>query len=143
MFFLIFLSGPYYCGVGADRAYGRDIVECHYKACIYAGIKICGANAEVKPSQVTSNVHSFHSLWAVFRFWGFNTTIAHINIQTSDLITDVSSVQSLFMSCTLEAEFTQHIGMFQLHVILTFFFFCVILAQVRSRIRFSKKIKIN
>ncbi|XP_017347526.1 glutamine synthetase [Ictalurus punctatus] len=44
-------QGPYYCGVGADRAYGRDIVECHYKACIYAGIKICGANAEVKPSQ--------------------------------------------------------------------------------------------
>ncbi|XP_060790975.1 glutamine synthetase-like [Neoarius graeffei] len=44
-------QGPYYCGVGADKAYGRDIVECHYKACIYAGIKICGVNAEVKPSQ--------------------------------------------------------------------------------------------
>ncbi|KAF7696753.1 hypothetical protein HF521_005171 [Silurus meridionalis] len=44
-------QGPYYCGVGADRAYGRDIVESHYKACIYAGIKISGSNAEVKPSQ--------------------------------------------------------------------------------------------
>ncbi|XP_051959875.1 glutamine synthetase-like isoform X2 [Xyrauchen texanus] len=44
-------QGPYYCSVGADRAFGRDIVECHYKACLYAGIKICGTNAEVMPSQ--------------------------------------------------------------------------------------------
>ncbi|XP_029025521.1 glutamine synthetase-like [Betta splendens] len=44
-------QGQYYCGVGADNAFGRDIVECHYKACLYAGIKICGSNAEVMPSQ--------------------------------------------------------------------------------------------
>ncbi|XP_077398367.1 glutamine synthetase-like isoform X1 [Vanacampus margaritifer] len=44
-------QGPYYCGVGADKAIGRDIVECHYKACLYAGIKIFGTNAEVLPSQ--------------------------------------------------------------------------------------------
>ena len=24
-------QGPYYCGVGADKVYGRDIVEAHYK----------------------------------------------------------------------------------------------------------------
>uniref|UniRef100_A0A673IAU0 Glutamine synthetase n=1 Tax=Sinocyclocheilus rhinocerous TaxID=307959 RepID=A0A673IAU0_9TELE len=40
-------QGPYYCSVGADRAFGRDIVECHYKACLYAGIKISGTNAEL------------------------------------------------------------------------------------------------
>uniref|UniRef100_W5KN51 Glutamine synthetase n=1 Tax=Astyanax mexicanus TaxID=7994 RepID=W5KN51_ASTMX len=44
-------QGPYYCSVGADRAFGRDIVECHYKACMYAGVKISGSNAEVMPSQ--------------------------------------------------------------------------------------------
>ncbi|MED6278586.1 hypothetical protein CHARACLAT_025476 [Characodon lateralis] len=44
-------QGPYYCGVGAKNAYGRDIVECHYKACLYAGVKIYGTNAEVMPSQ--------------------------------------------------------------------------------------------
>ncbi|KAL8174825.1 UNVERIFIED_CONTAM: hypothetical protein K2H54_054333 [Gekko kuhli] len=44
-------QGPYYCGVGADKVYGRDIVESHYKACLYAGVKICGTNAEVMPSQ--------------------------------------------------------------------------------------------
>ncbi|XP_040298407.1 glutamine synthetase-like [Bufo bufo] len=44
-------EGPYYCGVGADKAYGRDIAESHYKACLYAGVKICGTNAEAVPSQ--------------------------------------------------------------------------------------------
>ncbi|KAK9532850.1 hypothetical protein VZT92_010215 [Zoarces viviparus] len=44
-------QGPFYCGVGANCAYGRDIVECHYKACLYAGINIFGTNAEVMPSQ--------------------------------------------------------------------------------------------
>lgn len=45
-------TGPYYCGVGADKAYGRDIVEAHYRACLYAGVQICGTNAEVMPAQV-------------------------------------------------------------------------------------------
>lgn len=48
-------QGPYYCGVGADRAYGRDVVEAHYRACLYAGIKIAGTNAEVMPAQVNGS----------------------------------------------------------------------------------------
>jgi len=44
-------QGPYYCGVGANKVYGRDIVEAHYRACMYAGIKISGTNAEVMPAQ--------------------------------------------------------------------------------------------
>lgn len=44
-------QGPYYCGVGSGKVYCRDIVEAHYKACLYAGIKISGTNAEVMPAQ--------------------------------------------------------------------------------------------
>jgi len=44
-------QGPYYCGVGANKVYGRDIVEAHYRACLYAGVKIAGCNAEVMPAQ--------------------------------------------------------------------------------------------
>ncbi|XP_071947356.1 glutamine synthetase-like [Antedon mediterranea] len=44
-------QGPYYCGVGANKVFGRDIVEAHYRACMYAGIKIAGSNAEVMPAQ--------------------------------------------------------------------------------------------
>jgi len=41
----------YYCGVGADEIFGREIVEAHTDACIAAGIKIAGTNAEVMPGQ--------------------------------------------------------------------------------------------
>eukprot|EP01023_Acetabularia_acetabulum_P064120 TRINITY_DN8211_c0_g1_i2.p1 TRINITY_DN8211_c0_g1~~TRINITY_DN8211_c0_g1_i2.p1 ORF type:complete len:431 (-),score=80.90 TRINITY_DN8211_c0_g1_i2:423-1574(-) len=44
-------QGPYYCSAGTGFAIGRDIVEVHYKACLYAGIKISGLNAEVMPAQ--------------------------------------------------------------------------------------------
>lgn len=44
-------QGPYYCGVGAGKVVQRDIVEAHYKACLYAGVKISGTNAEVMPAQ--------------------------------------------------------------------------------------------
>jgi len=44
-------QGPYYCGVGADKVYGRDVVEAHYRCCLYAGIQISGTNAEVMPGQ--------------------------------------------------------------------------------------------
>jgi len=44
-------QGPYYCGVGAKKVFGRDVVEAHYKACLYAGVTISGVNAEVMPGQ--------------------------------------------------------------------------------------------
>ncbi|KAK2068319.1 hypothetical protein P8C59_002962 [Phyllachora maydis] len=44
-------QGPYYCGVGAGKVVLRHLVEAHYKACLYAGIKISGVNAEVMPAQ--------------------------------------------------------------------------------------------
>ncbi len=44
-------QGPYYCSAGADVAFGRAVVEAHYRACLYAGLKISGINAEVLPGQ--------------------------------------------------------------------------------------------
>jgi glutamine synthetase len=44
-------QGPYYCAVGGDRAFGREISEEHLLSCLKAGINICGTNAEVMPSQ--------------------------------------------------------------------------------------------
>lgn len=42
-------QGPYYCSVGANNCYGRAIMDAHYKACLYSGIKISGTNCEVMP----------------------------------------------------------------------------------------------
>lgn len=33
------------------QVYARDIVDAHYRACLYAGIKVSGTNAEVMPAQ--------------------------------------------------------------------------------------------
>lgn len=44
-------QGPYYCGVGAGKVFARDIVEAHYRACLYTGVNISGINAEVMPAQ--------------------------------------------------------------------------------------------
>ncbi|HEX7476264.1 MAG TPA: glutamine synthetase GlnII [Polyangiales bacterium] len=44
-------QGPYYCSVGANVAFGRPIVEAHMDACLAAGLKFAGINAEVMPGQ--------------------------------------------------------------------------------------------
>ena len=44
-------QGQFYCSVGAENAFGRDLAEEHLHVCISAGIKISGINAEVAPGQ--------------------------------------------------------------------------------------------
>jgi glutamine synthetase len=44
-------QGQFYCSVGARNAFGRKIVEEHFKKCLEIGIGITGINAEVAPGQ--------------------------------------------------------------------------------------------
>jgi glutamine synthetase len=44
-------QGPYYCSVGANNAYGRDIVEEHLDMCLEAGLNVEGINGEVAAGQ--------------------------------------------------------------------------------------------
>ncbi|MCH2123730.1 MAG: glutamine synthetase beta-grasp domain-containing protein [Pirellulaceae bacterium] len=44
-------QGPYYCSVGAAKAYGRDCVDEHLDACLDAGVNVEGINAEVAAGQ--------------------------------------------------------------------------------------------
>jgi glutamine synthetase len=44
-------QGPYYCGAGAENAFGRYVKDAHYKACLFANITISGTNGEVMPGQ--------------------------------------------------------------------------------------------
>ena len=67
----------YYCGVGADEIFGREIVEAHSDACIAAGLKIAGTNAEVMPAQwefqigpndpVECSDHMWLARWLLYR----------------------------------------------------------------------------
>jgi glutamine synthetase len=44
-------QGQFYCSVGAKNAFGRKIVEEHFKKCLEIGLGITGINAEVAPGQ--------------------------------------------------------------------------------------------
>ena len=44
-------QGQFYCSAGAENAFGREVAEEHLYACLFAGIKISGINAEVAPGQ--------------------------------------------------------------------------------------------
>ncbi len=77
-------QGPYYCGVGADEAYGRQIVEEHAQACLDIGLLFYGINAEVMPGQwefqigfrgdtkeandvLTASDHTWFGRWLLYR----------------------------------------------------------------------------
>ncbi|CAN6991093.1 hypothetical protein IGI04_003407 [Brassica rapa subsp. trilocularis] len=81
-------QGPYYCGVGADKAIGRDIVDAHYKACLYAGISISGVNGEVMPGQWEFQVGPVEGISAGDQVW-----IARFLLER---ITEISGVNVSF-----------------------------------------------
>ena len=44
-------QGQYYCSVGSQNAFGRQIIDILYEHCLFAGLNISGINAEVAPGQ--------------------------------------------------------------------------------------------
>lgn len=63
-------QGPYYCGVGAEEIFGREVVEDHADICMQAGIMFYGINAEVMPGQ-----------------WEFQTGYRGADGETADALT--------------------------------------------------------
>jgi glutamine synthetase len=62
-------QGPYYCSVGSQHNYGREIMDAHYKACLNAGVKIFGTNAEVMPGQWEFQVGTCNGLEIGDHLW--------------------------------------------------------------------------
>ncbi len=62
-------QGKYYCGVGSEQVYGRDIVEAHLEACLWAGIELSGINAEVMPAQWEYQVGPLGALDVSDQLW--------------------------------------------------------------------------
>ena len=44
-------QGQFYCSVGAENAFGREVIETHLDMCLEAGINVEGINAEVAVGQ--------------------------------------------------------------------------------------------
>lgn len=62
-------QGGYYCGVGADEIYGREIVEAHLENCLAAGLGLSGINAEVMPGQWEFQVGPLSPLEVSDQLW--------------------------------------------------------------------------
>lgn len=62
-------QGKYYCGVGNEQVNGREFVDRHMEACIFAGMDITGTNAEVLLGQWEFQVFSKGKLKAGDDLW--------------------------------------------------------------------------
>jgi len=62
-------QGEYYCGVGVDNAFGRQVAEDHYSACLIAGIQISGINGEVAPGQWEFQIGPCEGISAADQLW--------------------------------------------------------------------------
>ena len=62
-------QGQYYCSVGGNNAFGRDMMDEHMLACIYAGIQISGTNLEVAPAQCEFQVGPVEGIDAADQLW--------------------------------------------------------------------------
>jgi glutamine synthetase len=62
-------QGPYYCSAGANKAFGREVVEAHYRSCLFAGIYVSGINAEVMSGQWEYQVGPVVGLDAADQHW--------------------------------------------------------------------------
>ncbi|KAI3814821.1 hypothetical protein L1987_14466 [Smallanthus sonchifolius] len=80
-------QGPYYCGAGADKSFGRDISDAHYKACLYAGINISGTNGEVMPGQWEFQVGPSVGIEAGDHIWCARYLLERITEQAGVVLT--------------------------------------------------------
>ena len=91
------LQGSYYCGVGTGKVYCRGFVEAHYWACLYAGIKISGINAEVLPSQWKFQVGSCEGIEMGDQLWVSRYLLHRV---AEDFGVKISSTPSQFRKST-------------------------------------------
>lgn len=62
-------QGDYYCAIGADVIAGRALVEAHLDACLLAGLRVAGINAEVMLGQWEFQIGPLSPLQMADELW--------------------------------------------------------------------------
>lgn len=75
---LIHTNNRYYCSVGSSNAFGRKIAVEHMHRCIESGIKICGINSEVTPSQWEFQIGPLNAIDICNQLWLARYMLIHI-----------------------------------------------------------------
>ena len=62
-------QGQYYCAVGNQNVFGRNIMNMHMDACIQAGLLVAGTNLEVAPGQAEIQIGPLDPLMVADQLW--------------------------------------------------------------------------
>ena len=128
-------QGPYYCSVGGDRSFGREIANKHMQFCLDAGVEICGSNAEVMASQWEYQIGICDALQISDDLWisryilhritekyncyvsfhpkpyinGWNGSGGHTNFSTKEM-RDENGIENIFKACEkIKIKHNEHI----------------------------------
>ena len=72
-------QGQYYCSVGSQNAFGREIIDSFINTCVAAELSLYGTNAEVAPGQWEFQIGTVEGIEAAHQLWVARYILARVS----------------------------------------------------------------